>query len=68
MPTYIKLSDRTDDSLSGYSELGVKHIFDTDKLQSFAKANGWSAHYTSEIANFLRARIEKSPESVFEIY
>ena len=68
MSAYIKLSDRTEDSLSGYLESGKQRIFDTDKLQSFAKANGWSAQYTMEVAQQLLYRIEKSPESIFEVY
>ncbi len=68
MPKYIKLSDRTKDQLSGYTKSGKKLIFDADKLQSFAKGNGWSAHYTLEVAHRLLHRIEQSPESVFDVY
>lgn len=68
MSEYIKLSDRTEDRLSGYMETGRKRIFDTDKLQSFVKENGWSVQYTNEVAQQLLRRIEESPESIFEIY
>ena len=68
MPEYIKVADRTEDRLSGHTESGKKRIFDTDKLQSFAKGNGWSAYYTVEVAQQLLYRINESPESVFDVY
>jgi len=68
MSAYIKLTDRAEESLSGYSPEGVKNIEDTDALQRFVKDNDWSIKHTVEIAHQLQERITESPEAVFGIY
>jgi len=55
-----------EDRFKGYTEVGIQHIKDVDKLQEIVKEIGWSVERVKKAAEGLERRILSSPEAVFD--